>query len=179
VRIGGLLRHAAFGLGVVALTAAGIVAHRWQEDALSDRGARLADLAAFEARSAELAAQAARLRGEGTLDGVWRAEREGEALALVQAAVSETARRLDVQLRALTPIPAPDLPLVDAIGLRIEGDMPLDRLVDLLVALETREEALVVRGASLRRVPRPDGAQPVLSVQLDLTAPVVVGDEET
>ena len=125
----------------------------------------------------------ARLEGErealedhGALESVWRADQESAAVALVQAEIVEIAQRNGVVLRSISPGKSSDLPLVKSIGMRIEGEMTLDRLLRFTLDIEYSDPALVIRSATLRRLKRVgrQTEQPLLYVQMDLSAPAVV-----
>lgn len=114
----------------------------------------------------------------GTEGLVWAAPQLGEATALVQARVSELAKKNGLSLRSITPLSKRDSVSANSVGFRLELEAPLDRLTAFLVDLEYNSPALAVEQSDIRRLirPGPDQGQPALFVQLDILAPVVLAD---
>ncbi|SFI65429.1 GspMb/PilO family protein [Jannaschia pohangensis] len=174
-----LLLGLVIAFGVLVLLAVPLL-RDWKTDIQSARDDAAFETARLQRSIADLETEAAQLVGTGILDTVWRARQPGEALAIVQTEIGDLATRAAVSLRSMSPIPAPDLPLVDTLGLRLEGEMPLNRLVTFLLALEHHDRSLIVRSANIRRLPNGQDRfeQPLLFVQLDVVAPLVLGEAD-
>jgi hypothetical protein len=112
---------------------------------------------------------------------IWRADSVSEATAQVQAALGGIAREQGVSFRSIAPLPSPIMPLTSAVAFRLEAEFTLDRLVEFLKTVEYSEPLILIERANIRRLAR--GAtgteQPTVFVQLDVTAPVLLPEDET
>jgi Type II secretion system (T2SS), protein M subtype b len=160
---------------------------RWKLSVTAQSQTLRADIQRLDSSLAALTAEGAALSGNPALDMVWKAEQAGQASAVIQGRLSELAKSSGLSLRSITPLPARDLPLTQGVGFRLEFEAPLDRLTDLLIAIEQSRPLLAIERATLRRLVRPASAgattpaeqpQPELFVQIDIIAPVDVGQQD-
>ena len=130
---------------------------------------------------ANLERQKATLSADVEFSDVWSANSTSQATAQVQATLGTIAREHGVTFRSITPLPNPDMALTDAVAFRVEAELTLDRLVELLRALEYGSPLLLIERTNIRRLARssPNATQPTVFVQLDLTAPVMMSEEDT
>lgn len=168
------------GLGVLVWFAILRPAYDWKNDTLAQLAASQSENAILISSISKLNAERAQLSGDTSLAIIWSAKRMGEATALVQSEISNLAAEHGIMLRSVTPVPSKNIPFTNAIGFRIEGEATLDKLVPFLVAIEAYTPALIIENATLRRLSRPGrtAAQPDVFVQLNLIAPVELGEEE-
>ena len=162
--------------GVVLLIWAGLIrpAGEWRNDRFAARSKAIAELNRLQETVARLELEAAQYSQQDSLDLIWASGEVGEVTAKVQARISSIARASSVALRTIAPIKAPDLPLVQTIGFRIEGEARLDQLVDFLRAVESSSPSLVIGKAHLRRLNRLGDLSelPVVFLQIELAAPI-------
>ena len=159
----------------------------WKRSVIEQSETLRGDIQRLDASLAALKAERAALSGNPALDLVWQAEQAGQASAVIQGRLSELAKTSGLSLRSITPLPARDLPLTQGVGFRLEFEAPLDRLIDLLIAVEQTKPLLAIERATLRRLVRPATAdaatvvkpvQPELFVQIDIIAPVEIAQPD-
>lgn len=159
----------------------------WKRSVIEQSETLRGDIQRLDASLAALTAERAALSGNPAIDLVWQAEQAGQASAVIQGRLSELAKASGLSLRSITPLPARDLPLTQGVGFRLEFEAPLDRLTDLVIAIEQSKPLLAIERATLRRLVRPAVAeiativkpdQPELFVQLDIIAPVEVAQRD-
>lgn len=160
---------------------------KWKRNIIEQSETLRGDIHRLDASLAALTAERAALSGNPALDLVWQAEQAGQASAVIQGRLSELAKASGLSLRSITPLPARDLPLTQGVGFRLEFEAPLDRLIELLIAIEQSKPLLAIERATLRRLVRPaiaDAAttvkpdQPELFVQIDIIAPVEIAQRD-
>lgn len=182
--MGTALRSAGVAAGLGALAAALwfvalAPAQAWKAEqarALLTAQTRTADLAQ---RLQSLRRDVAALSLASDFGDVWKATSPGEATALVQATLSDIARRHGIAFRAITPLRTDPIPLKQAVSFRLEAEATLDRLVAFLREAEYHSPVLVFERGALRRLtkPGPPTKQPLVSFQFDVTAAFdIVGD---
>ncbi len=154
--------------------------YQWKLRASENLATRQAENARLNASLTRLRAEKAQLSGDSSLDIVWKAKRIGEATALVQSEISNLAAKHGVMLRSVAPMSGKGMPFASGIGFRVEGEATLDKLTSFLIDLEGNSPALVIERAVLRRLNRPGrtAPQPDVFVQLNLVAPVALGEED-
>ena len=119
------------------------------------------------------------LSAEADFGDIWKTNSVSEATAKVQASLGTIARQNGVTFRSITPLQSPEMALVDAVAFRLEAELTLDRLVELLRALEYSSPLILVERSNIRRLARgiTGATQPIVFVQLDITAPVAIQED--
>ncbi|MDA8747767.1 type II secretion system protein GspM [Litoreibacter sp.] len=120
------------------------------------------------------------LSAETEFSDIWQAGSISEATAQVQASLGAIARQQGVTFRSIAPLQRPEMPLVSAVAFRIEAELTLDRLVQLLKALEYSTTLLLIERSNIRRLARgaADAIQPTVFMQLDIVAPVILPEDD-
>lgn len=183
------MKHSLFGFPVskmlaIALSAAGAMLvlpmlADWRSMKITHLNALEGELATLDVRSERLAAELALVKDSKT-DGLkWQADGLGVATARIQARVSEFASENGIALRSMSPTGEAKLSGTPTVTFRLEAEATLDRLVSFLRTLEYGQPAVLVQASNIRRLNRPgnDGQQPVVFVQLDLSAPIEIAGE--
>lgn len=115
------------GMGLLIWAGAIRPVSDWRSNRYEQRGTLQADVLRLGHSVSQLEAEYAALSQQETLDLIWSAGGIGEVTAQVQASISTTAREAGVALRSISPGGARDLPLFDAVGFRLEGEVRLDQ----------------------------------------------------
>lgn len=167
------------GLGALVWLAVAAPLQQWRSSALAERPQTIADIRNLQDRIAELEKERAQLSGDTELNVLWRAAQTGQATARIQGQLSKLASERGLNLRSISPTPSRDLTLAQAAGFRLEMEASLDQLVSFLRAVEYHAPALLVEKASLRRLNKPNAAQPqpLVFAQIEVSAPVVLNTE--
>lgn len=111
---------------------------------------------------------------------LWKAKQAGEMTAKIQAELGKLATQEGISLRSIIPTVSKDFSQIETTGLRIEAEADLSQFKDFILTLEQHEPALFIERAILRRINRPgiSSEQPLIFFQIDILAPVKIGDEE-
>ena len=162
--------------GAALLIWAGLIqpAAEWRKNRFAAHSKAVAELNRMHESVARLTQEAAQYSQQGNLDLIWTSGEVGEVTAKVQARISSIARTSSVALRTVTPIKAPELPLVQTAGFRVEGEARLDQLLSFLRRIESSSPSLVIDRAHLRRLNRIGDASelPAVFLQIELAAPI-------
>lgn len=170
-------------LMLVALAAATLLVvlplAQWREARLRDAVALVEEHQDLTDRIARLEVEKRSFSADDLVGLTWEAGQAAEATARVQSFVNDTARTHGILFRSIAPTGLRETETGPVISFRIEFEVPLDRLVFFLKAIEFHSPSLVVTNLSLRRLsrPSPTGPQPELFVQADLSAPVKLQDQ--
>lgn len=110
---------------------------------------------------------------------VWQGQKTGEVTARIQARLGEITSENGIQLRSITSVPTQKMQTLTTIGLRVEGEADLEQLARFLQTIEAHVPVLLVKRASIRRLnqTREFSAQPMLSFQIDVSAPILLEGE--
>lgn len=108
----------------------------------------------------------------------WVASTEGEAAAQIQTTLAEAAATSGISFRSVTPLPQSRSATDNRITFRLEFEADLSQLTQFLSEVEYATPALPISRATVRRLVRPGDqtSQPVIFAQLDVSAPVLLGD---
>ncbi|WP_170328196.1 type II secretion system protein GspM [Ruegeria arenilitoris] len=166
--------------GVIALIWFVIVAplNSWKASGLEARSQTLSEIQRMQTSIDRLKQQSSRISQNKDQDFLWRADQIGTVTAQIQTALSASAAESGVSLRSITPLKTKRVASVDAAGFRLEFEATLDQVLGFLQRIEYSSPALLVDKASLRQLRRAasDQTQPVLNAQLELIAPIHLGE---
>lgn len=131
-----------------------------------------------------LSAQAQMDRVEAQIKGgefkglFWTASQAGEAYALVQADLTRAAATAGITVRSMTPLPTQTNGSIESAVVRMEFEADLAKVTQFLRQIEYASPALTIKRGNLRRLLRANDTseQPILFSQLDIAAPILVGD---
>lgn len=152
--------------------APGLAARELAVDALENAKKRQHSL---NATITELSAEADALEDSGLGRALWTGARRGEVAARLQSMIGTLARDVQMPLRSIAPLQAADIADTSVLGLTVEAEGPLDRLVNFMRLVEDHEPPLIVTRANVRRVQgRGMGPQPSVWLRLELAAPVEI-----
>ncbi|MHA6268366.1 type II secretion system protein GspM [Aliiroseovarius sp. CAU 1755] len=151
----------------------------WRSAKIANVDALESELALLDARSERLATEQALVKESQTDDLKWQADGLGVATARIQARVSEIASENGMALRSMSPTGEAKLSGAPTVTFRLEAEATLDRLVSFLRTLEYGQPVVLVQGSNLRRLNRPgvEGQQPIVFIQLNLSAPIDIVSE--
>lgn len=150
----------------------------WRDTAFSQLESAIQEREHLQQTLARLSQERAALREVDLSSQLWIASQPGAATARVQSRLSELAAQNGLSLRSVTPVGERELPATRAIGIRLEMEATLDRLVSLLLAAEYHQPSLIIETATLRRLTRSEASsrQPTLFLQLQIVAPIRIED---
>lgn len=151
----------------------------WRDATLSRSLAVSTETQRLEIARMRLQAEQAQLGTVETSNGFWAAAQTGEAYARIQGALARSASDSGISFRAMTPLPASKRDGLESAIVRIEFEADLQQLTTFLRAIEYASPALPVERAVLRRLIRPNDKSrlPVLFSQIDIAAPLLIGED--
>lgn len=109
----------------------------------------------------------------------WRAEQQGEVSARIQSSLTTSAQQSGIAMRSIAPLRIVSEENVSTVGFRIEFESDLAQLTEFLRTIEAHSPVLQIKQATLRRLQRAQNLLPAIAVQLEVTAPVILRDEDT
>ncbi|SMR83564.1 Type II secretion system (T2SS), protein M subtype b [Aliiroseovarius halocynthiae] len=170
-----LLGLGAFAGAVLALPALA----DWKADTIARLDAAEGELLSLNTRANRLAAQ---LQAVPEVEGKalkWHAGEIGVVTAQIQSEINQLATSSGIALRSIAPTGQGLVEDVQTVTFRLEAEATLDRLAQFLQSLEFGQPVLLVDAANIRRLNRPgaEGTQPIVFVQLGLSAPTELAGE--
>ena len=151
---------------------------QWRADTVSRTEVAKAEKTRLMATKTRLENEQAVLSSGQSEELLWKADQVGEAYARVQSALTEAAVANDIKLRTITPLAHAQDRNSDTARVRVEFEANLEQLTAFLRTTEYKKPALPIQRAMLRKLVRPNSTArfPVLLAQIDIAAPVSLGD---
>ena len=150
----------------------------WRSDSLLQHEAATREHSKMLTSTRRLQSEVEFFSQSGSQAYIWQAEQSGEATAKIQSELNNLATKSGITLRSISPAAAKQLPFTTGTTFRLEGEATLDQILSFVLSIEFNEPALLTERASLRRLIRPGrtSEQPLMFFQLDIIAPVLIGN---
>ena len=151
----------------------------WSERVETDYKTNLDRVSQLHESITYLNQQLSTSNSEAAFGDVLKASDMGLARAQIQASLGDLAVARNIRFRSISPINAPQIDQFESLAFRIESETDLASLRDFLASLEQAKPMILVETGSLRRLSRnsSDVLQPMVNVQLDVFAPIILEDE--
>ena len=151
----------------------------WSERIETDFDSNLNRISQVQGSITYLNQQLSTSNSEAAFGDVMRASDMGLARAQIQASLGDLALAHNLRFRTISPINSPKIDQFQSLAFRIETETDLASLRDFLVSLEQAKPMILVETGSLRRLSRnsSNAFQPMIYVQLDVFAPIILEDE--